>query len=110
MPVTVTSLASMSVTVTAGTPAKRGPNYHVPLTVAAAGATDGPLANASVGLDVFAGTTCSGTAVSSGSGTTGTNGQVAFTFATRTAGTWCARATVTAPGYIPGTGQVTFGT
>ena len=106
---TVTSLASMSVTVQAGSVSKKGPNYHVPLTVAAANATTGsPVVNASVGLQVFAGATCTGTAVASGSGTTGTGGQVTFTFTTRKVGTWCGRATATAPGYGPGSGQVTF--
>ena len=106
--VTVTSLRSMSVAVTAGPYSKKGPNYHVPITVNATDATAGAIGGASVSLQVFAGATCTGTAVASGTGTTGTNGQVTFTFTTRRAGTWCAQATVTASGYSPGTGQVTF--
>jgi hypothetical protein len=107
--VTVTSLRTMTVNVTAGPPAKKGPNYHVPLTVTATDATTAsPVGGASVALSVFAGSTCSGKVVSSGSGTTGTSGQVTFTFTTRTVGTWCAQAAVTASGYEPGSGQVTY--
>lgn len=109
--VTVTSLSAMSVTVTAGSVSKKGPNYHVPLMVAASnGSTTAPLDGASVTLQIFAGTACSGTAASTGSGTTATNGQVSFTFSTHQAGSWCALANVTASGYSPGSGTTTFQT
>ena len=108
------SLEPMSVTVTAGTPVKKGPNYHVPLTVTATGTTTTgttvPLTGAAVSLEVFAGSACSGNAVASGTGKTNTKGTAAFTFTTRKAGTWCARATVTSSGYSPGVGTRTFST
>ena len=108
------SLESMSVTVTAGAPVKKGPNYHVPLTVTATGTTTNgttvPLTGAAVSLEVFAGSKCSGNAVATGTGKTNTNGTAAFTFTTRKAGTWCALATVTASGYSPGAGTTTFST
>jgi hypothetical protein len=81
------------------------------LTVTADDATTGaPISGASVVLSVYAGPSCSGTPAASGTGTTGSNGQVGFTFTTRTAGTWCALATVTASGYTDGSGETTFST
>jgi hypothetical protein len=103
--VTVTGLKSMTVTVTAGTAVLKGSRWHVPLTVTAVDAQSNPISGASVILEVFAGSTCSGTAVASGTGTTGSNGRAAFTFTTGKAGTWCALATVTDSGYSTGTGQ-----
>ena len=108
--VTVSSLKSMSVTVSAGAPVKKGPNYHVLLTVSAKTSATTPIAGAAVAMDVFAGSTCSETPVATGTGTTNTNGTAAFTFTTRTAGTWCAQATVTATGYNPASAQATFST
>ena len=103
------STKTMVVAVTAGTAIPKGPNYHVPITVTAKSSTVG-IAGASVNLQIFANTTCTGKAVTSGSGTTGTKGQATFTFSTRTAGTWCAKATVSATGYSTGTGSKTFKT
>lgn len=109
--VTVNSLSTMSVTVTSGAAKKKGPNYHVPLTVTADDASSGAaLSGASVSLQVFAGLSCSGTPASSGSATTGSTGQASFTFTTRTAGSWCALATVSEPGYAGGSGSTTFNT
>jgi hypothetical protein len=105
------STSTIKVMVTAGTVSKKGPNYHVPLTVTAEDASSGAgIAGASVTLDVFAGSTCSGSVVASGSGTTGTNGNAGFTFSTRQGGQpWCASATVNAAGYnSAGTGSTTF--
>lgn len=102
---------SMTVTVSAGKLAKKGPNYKMPLTVTASDASSGaPISEASVVLQVFAGSTCSGTVAASGTGTTGTNGQVGFTFSTGQVGSWCATATVSDTGYSPGSGQTTFST
>ncbi len=101
---------SMTVTVAAGTSTQKGPYYHVPLTVSAKTSTTAAIAGAAVSLDVFAGSMCSGTPVATGTGTTGTNGTVTFTYKTRTAGTWCAKATVTATGYNPASAQATFST
>ena len=107
---TATSPSTMSVTLTAGAAVRKGPNYHVPLTVTATSTTAVPLTGAGVRLEVFAGSKCTGTAVASGTGTTGTTGEVTFTFTTRKAGTWCAQATVTAAGYSPGRAHTSFST
>jgi subtilase family serine protease len=102
---------TMSVSVSAGSATRSGRGYKVPLTVTADDATTGaPISGASVVLSVYAGPSCSGTPAASGTGTTGSNGQVGFTFTTRTAGTWCALATVTASGYTDGSGETTFST
>jgi hypothetical protein len=101
----------MTVTVSGGKLAKKGPNYQVPLTVAAADASSGAaISGASVALQVFAGSTCTGTVAASGTGTTGTNGQVGFTFSSRQQSTWCALATVSDTGYSPGSGETVFST
>ncbi|MDA8401182.1 MAG: hypothetical protein M0008_14305, partial [Actinomycetota bacterium] len=106
--VTVSPLASMTVSVTNGSTVRKGPNYRTPVTVTAADATTlASLSGANVALDVYSGS-CSGTVVSSGSGTTGSNGQVTFTFTTKSQGTYCALATVTYSGYSTGTSQDTF--
>jgi hypothetical protein len=102
---------TMQVTVTAGSATRAGRGYKVPLTVTADDATTGAaISGAEVLLQVYAGSSCSGTPAASGTGTTGSNGQVGFTFTTRTAGTWCALATVTASGYTDGSGETTFST
>lgn len=74
----------------------------------AAADANGPLSGANVALDVYSGSICSGTVVSSGSGTTGSNGKTAFTFTTKSQGYYCALATVTDSGYSTGTGQDSF--
>jgi hypothetical protein len=107
--VTVSALASMTASVTNGSTIRKGPNYRTPITVAAADATtSAPLSGANVALDVYSGSCSTGTLVSSGSGTTGSNGQVAFTFTTKSQGAYCALATVTDSGYSAGTGQDSF--
>jgi hypothetical protein len=107
--VTVSALASMTVSVTNGSTIRKGPNYRTPITVAAADATtSAPLSGANVALDVYSGSCSTGTLVSSGSGTTGSNGQVAFTFTTKSQGAYCALAPVTDSGYSAGTGQDSF--
>ncbi len=107
--VTVSALAGMTVTVTNGSTVRKGPNYRTPITVAAADATtSAPLSGASVAFDVFSGSCSTGTLVSSGSGTTGSNGQVTFTFTTKSQGTCCALATITGSGYSTGNGQDSF--
>jgi subtilase family serine protease len=104
------SQSTMSVTVNAGTVSQKGPNYWVPLTVTATDSTNTGIAGASVQLDVFQGTCSSGSLAASGSGTTDSSGQAAFNFHTKTAGSWCAQATVTASGYSTAAGQTTFST
>lgn len=105
------STRTMTVTVSGGKLAKKGPNYQAPLTVAAADASSGAaISGASVALQVFAGSTCTGTVAASGTGTTGTNGQVGFTFSSRQQSTWCALATVSDTGYSPGSGETVFST
>ncbi|MHB1784144.1 MAG: hypothetical protein ACYCTE_15915 [Acidimicrobiales bacterium] len=108
--VTVSALASMTVSVTNGATVRKGPNYRTPITVAAADATTlaAPLSGANVALDVYSGSCSTGTLVSSGSGTTGSSGQASFTFTTKSQGTYCALATVTDSGYSTRTGQDSF--
>jgi hypothetical protein len=109
--VTVTSLLSMTVTVNAGPATQRRLNYRVPLTVSALNAsTHAPLAGAGVTLNVYSGSTCAGTVVSSASATTASNGQAGFTFSTRQHGNWCARAIVNTTGYNTGSGTTPFTT
>lgn len=101
----------MKVAVSAGKLAKKEPNYQVPLAVTASDANSGgAISGANVVLQVFAGSMCSGSVAASGTGTTGTNGQVGFTFSTRQLGSWCALATVSDTGYSTGSGQTTFST
>lgn len=105
-----TTTGTMTVSVSAGSLSRRG-SYEVPLTVSAHDATSGTaLSGASTTLDVYSGTSCSGTVAASGTATTSSSGSVTFTFQTRTAATWCAVATVTASGYAEGTGRTTFST
>ena len=101
---------TMSVVVSAGASSNNGPHYKVPLTVSVNEAnTTVPIGGAGVTMQVYAGSTCSGSAVT-GTGTTGSNGQVTFTFSAKSTGSWCALATVTASGYTSGSGQTTFST
>jgi len=104
------SLSTMNVAVSTGAVTQKGPNYHVPVTVTATSGSSTPVGGASVTLNVYAGSTCTGTVAASGSATTGTNGTAAFTFSTRQTGNWCALATVSATGYSTSTGQKTFST
>jgi hypothetical protein len=113
MPTSVVSATQpgLSVAVAAGGVSGRRGLYQVPLTVTADNASSGTgVGQASVSLQVFAGSQCSGTVAASGSGTTSSNGRAGFTFTSRSAETWCALATVTASGYSSGSGQTTFGT
>ena len=103
--------STMTVKVTAGSVTLRRLTYRVPLTVSATDTSSGaPLGGATVTLNVYSGSTCTGIAAASGSGTTGTNGQAGFSFSTRQHGTWCAQATINASGYTTGSGQTTFRT
>ncbi len=105
--VTVTGLASMTVSVTASSPTKaRHKGYAVPLTVAAT-SPSGPLAGAGVTLQVYWGS-CAGPLVASFVGSTGSVGTASFTFTTAQGGSYCAAATVRATGYRAGTGTVAF--
>lgn len=109
--VTVTSPSAMSVAVSAGTPSKKGPNTHVTLTVVVTDATShAPIGGAGVNLQVYPGSTCSGTPATTSNGTTGSNGQASSTFTTRQAGAWCALATATATGHGTASGQTNFST
>ncbi len=109
--VTVTAQSTLAVKVTAGALSGSRARYEVPLAVTADNATtSAAVSGASVTLQVFGNATCTGTATASGSGTTASSGQVTFNFTTRTAGTWCALADVTATGFSPGSGQSSFST
>jgi hypothetical protein len=109
--VAVTTQPALSVSVAAGSLSARRGSYEVPLTVTADNAsTSAGVGGASVSLQVFAGAQCAGTPVASGGATTSGNGRAAFNFTTRTAGTWCALANVTASGYVAGAGQTSFST
>jgi hypothetical protein len=100
----------MNVTVSAGAAMKKGPNYRVPLTVTATGASSTPISGASVTLTVYTGSTCAGATVTTGTAATGTNGTASFTFNTHQTGPWCALANVSATGYSPGSAQTNFST
>jgi hypothetical protein len=106
---TVTNLSTMTLTLNAGTVSKKGSRYHVPLTVDATTSSGSALSGATAALEVFSGS-CTGSPVATGTGTTGTNGKVTFTFTTRQVGTWCALASVSASGYEPGSATTTFTT
>ena len=93
---TVSAVSSLSASLSAGTPSKHGPWWHTPLTVSA---TEGgsAVSGASVQLAVYGGPTCS-TLEATGTGTTGSNGTVVFTFKTRNTGSYCAAAVVSSGG------------
>lgn len=108
------SSSTLTVTLSAGTATKKGPNYHVPIGVTVADSSSGQgVSGASVTLDVYTGpcgtSQPTSGAVASGSGTTGASGTVSFTFTTRVATTYCAWADASASGYpSPASGSVTF--
>jgi hypothetical protein len=91
--VTVSAAAALEASIHVGSSSKHGPWWHTPITVHA---TQGGVAvsGATVSLTVYAGRSCSGTVEATGTGSTGTNGTVAFTFKTRSTGTYCALALV----------------
>ena len=104
--VTVTATPVVKVSITAGASTKLGSRYQVPLTVKATGTTN-PIAGATVQVSVY-NSTCTGTAIASGSGKTGPSGTLVFNFTTPTSGSYCAKATVTAAGYSAGTATAGF--
>jgi len=104
--VTVVVTPAVKVSITAGATTRAGPRYQVPLTVKATGTTSG-ISGATVQLSVYS-ATCSGALVTTASGKTGTAGTVVFNFTTGSAGSFCAKATVTAAGYSQGTGTAGF--
>ena len=104
--VTVTGPSSMTVSITDRATTKSGRKYKVPLTVTSTG-TSGPISGATVTLRIYSGT-CTGTLVTSYTGTTGSTGTASFTFATSKTGSYCASTTVTASGYRTGTGTLSF--
>ncbi len=108
--VTVSALKPLTVTVTAGTAVKKGPRYHVALSVDAT-SSGAAVSGATVTLDVYSGScTAKGSLAATGTGTTGTKGTAGFTFSARSQSTWCAVATVTKSGYTTGSGTTTFAT
>jgi subtilisin family serine protease len=94
------------VTTKVGSTTKKGPWLFVDLKVSAADA-GGAVSGASIALDVKSGD-CSGSVVTSGSGTTGTDGAVTFQFKTRTPGPYCAATTASKDGYEPRAGSDPF--
>jgi len=100
---------TMTVSVTAGNASKKGPKYQVPITVAAK-ASGMAVSGARVAMSVYKGNSCTGTVAGSGSGTTGSNGQVTFNFSSGTVTTWCVLAHVTDSGYSPASGSTIFAT
>ena len=91
---------SVSVTVTPGPTSQKGHNYQTPITV------DSSASNFSVTLSIYSGSSCSGSPVASGNSST-TGSSVTFNFNTKSTGTYCARADVTA-GSSNGTDSATF--
>jgi serine protease len=102
--------STMTVTISAGTVSQTRKGYQVPLTVHAAAnsSPSAPVGGAGVALNVYQ-STCSGTAIASGSTTTNSSGNASFSFSTKSGSTtYCARATVTHPGYTNASGTTTF--
>jgi len=99
---------SMQVTVTKGSTVHSQNRFSVPLTATATDTTSAaPIAGGSATIQVASGT-CSGPIVGSASGTTTSQGTFAYTFRTKKRGTFCALASVAAPGYANGSGTLTF--
>jgi subtilase family serine protease len=107
--VSVSQAAALSVSVNAGTAQYRRRVYSVALTVHVTSGSAN-VSGASVTLDIYAGSTCSGSPTAATSGRTGTSGIVNYTFSSATARTWCAAATATKAGDTPGSGTKTFST
>jgi hypothetical protein len=106
--VSVVTLKQMNATVARGATYMTGINYNVPLTVTATDAgTGSAISGASMSLQVASGS-CSGSVVASTSATTNANGQAQFTFKTKTAGSYCALATVNSSGYSQGSQSLLF--
>ncbi|MFL5798331.1 MAG: hypothetical protein ACJ77A_10420 [Actinomycetota bacterium] len=106
--VSVVASQHMNVVVTKGSTFRSGGRYRVPLTSTATNAGSGaPIAGAGAKLEVASGS-CSGPIVAKASGSTDSNGRFGFTFKTKTAGSYCALATVNATGYAPGSGLLSF--
>lgn len=83
--------------------------YWVGIEVTATGSSSGAaVPGATVNLKIGAGACPGGAAVFDQTATTRSDGRVRFTFKTRTSGSYCAAATVTAGGYNPGSGSRTF--
>ncbi len=68
------------------------------------------IAGATVAVDVYEGTSCTGSVAASGTFSTGSNGQVPVAFQTPSAAAWCLAATVSASGYNQASGETTFST
>ena len=100
---TTTAPASgvMSVALSNGSITKKGPNYKVPLTASVSDATGAGISGATVSLSVYV-SSCGGSPVATGSGTTSSSGSVTLTFSTKSGGNWCAVAGASAPGYAGG--------
>ena len=108
---TTTAGPAIAVTVSAGAASRSGGEYVVPVSVVAVNSVSrAGISGASSLLDVYEGSSCSGTVAASGTFTTNSGGEVSVNFESRTAATWCLEATVTASGYTPGSGQKTFTT
>lgn len=106
--VTVTAVAPLAATISAGRTSRHGTQYHTPLTVrVSAGGT--AVSGATVQLTVYGGASCT-TVKATGSGTTGAGGTVVFTYQTRSVATFCAVAVARYAGQSATTTTVTFTT
>ncbi|MGH9100037.1 MAG: hypothetical protein ACRDV8_07395, partial [Acidimicrobiales bacterium] len=103
---TVTTAATLGVTLAPGAPSRSAGDYHVPLT-ATVTSVGMPVDKASVTITVDAGS-CTGAQLASGIGSTNARGDVVFTFTTGSAGSYCAKASARAPGVPPGSTSVQF--
>lgn len=103
---TVTAAAALGVAVTPGSSVHSGRSYHVPVTVTVT-SSGKRVGGARVTIVVFEGT-CTGSRVVSGAGSTSSHGNVVFTFATATGGSYCARATANATGVASGSASAEF--
>lgn len=103
--VTVTATV-LTATISVGAISRSGRTYRVPLTVTV---TNLPLSarRATVALGIYSGSSCTGGLVWWGSGTT-RSGKARFVFPTAKPGTYCAKATVTAPGHLSAVATAVF--
>lgn len=85
--------------------------FTIPVTVTATAIASGaPLSGATGTVQVYQGSSCTGRVMETSSGALDSSGQETFDFHTRASATWCASATVTAPGFATGSASSTLTT
>jgi hypothetical protein len=107
--VKVVAMPQLAVTVRAGSVRYHHGSYTVGITAHVSSGGTG-VSGATVIVSIYRGSTCTGTVVAIGSGSTNSSGTASFSFKAPTAITWCAKATATKAGYLSGSGTTTFTT